>query len=201
MQPNLLLRCLLDMDRIQEKEIIARVTRGDTQAFSVLVDNYQNLIFHVVKRIVPAQMDGEDICQEVFVKVYRSIGSFKHQSKLSTWIAKIAYLTALNFLKRNKRSLTEDYPEDIVSLKTDQDSPEEQLSKKNISEYLNRLIEQLPEQYRLVLTLYHLEEFSIEEINDITGMPEGTIKSHLYRARKMLKDKIKDHLKDDYEER
>lgn len=189
------------MDRIQEKEIIARVTRGDTQAFSVLVDNYQNLIFHVVKRIVPAQMDGEDICQEVFVKVYRSIGSFKHQSKLSTWIAKIAYLTALNFLKRNKRSLTEDYPEDIVSLKTDQDSPEEQLSKKNISEYLNRLIEQLPEQYRLVLTLYHLEEFSIEEINDITGMPEGTIKSHLYRARKMLKDKIKDHLKDDYEER
>lgn len=189
------------MTMAEEKELTARIRKGDTNVFSLLVDTYQNLIFHVVKRVVPAQMDAEDVCQEVFVKVYRSIGSFKHQSKLSTWIAKIAYLTALNYAKKNKRSLTEDYPEDIISLKTDQDSPEEQLSKKNTAEYLNKLIEQLPEQYRLVLTLYHLEEFSIEEINDTTGMPEGTIKSHLYRARKMLKNRIKDHLKDDYEER
>lgn len=189
------------MDRIQEKEIIARVTKGDTQAFSVLVDNYQNLIFHVVKKILPRQMDAEDVCQEVFVKIYRGIGSFRQESKLSTWVAKIAYSTALNHLKKNKRSLTEDYPDDIINLSTERDSPEELLSKKNTSEYLNKLIDQLPEKYGLILTLYHLEEFSIEEINETTGMPEGTIKSHLYRARKMLKDKVKNYLKDDYEER
>ena len=185
----------------EEKEMIARIIKGDTNAFSALVGKYQNLIFHVVKRVVPEQMDAEDVSQEVFVKVYRSIGNFKHQSKLSTWIAKIAYLTALNHLKKYKRSLTEDYPEDVVSLKSDQDNPAEQLSKKNTSEYLNKLIEQLPEQYRIVVTLFHLEEFTVEEINETTGMPEGTIKSYLYRARKNLKDKIKDHLKDDYEER
>ncbi len=189
------------MNMIQEKEIIVRVTKGDTQAFSILVDKYQNLIFHVTKKILPEQMDAEDVCQEVFVKIYRSIGSFKHQSKLSTWIAKIAYLTALNHLKKNKRSLTEDYPEDILNLTTDRDSPEELLSKKDTAEYLNSLIDQLPKKYGLVLTLYHLEEFSIEEINRATGIPESTIKSHLYRARKMLKDKVMNYLKDDYEEK
>lgn len=189
------------MDRIQEKEIIARVTKGDTQAFSILVDNYQNLIFHVVKKILPSQMDAEDVCQEVFVKIYRSIGSFRQDSKLSTWIAKIAYSSALNHLKKNKRSLTEDYPDDLVNIKTDRDSPEKLLSKKDTSEYLNKLIDQLPEKYGLVLTLYHLEEFSIEEIHETTGIPEGTIKNYLFRARKMLKDKIKNYLKDDYGER
>lgn len=185
----------------EEKKMIAQIVNGDTIAFSLLVDKYQNLIFHVVKRVVPEQMDAEDVCQEVFVKVYRSIGSFKHQSKLSTWIAKIAYLTALNHVKKNKRSLTEDYPKDVISLQSNQDGPEEQLSKKNTSEYLNTLIEQLPEQYRIIVTLFHLEEFSLEEINETTGMPVGTIKNYLYRARKILKDKIKDTLKDDYEEK
>lgn len=189
------------MTMSEEKELIACIIKGDAYAFSLLVEKYQNLIFHVVKKILPIKIDAEDVCQEVFVKVYRSIGSFKHQSKLSTWIAKIAYLTALNYLKKSKRSLTEEYPEDILSLMSNQDSPEVQLNKKSTAEYLNKLIEQLPKEYSLVLTLYHLEEFSLQEINETTGMPEGTIKSHLYRARKMLKDKIKDHLKDDYEER
>ena len=178
--------------------MIALIIKGNTNAFTVLVDKYQNLIFHIVKKVVPRQMDAEDVSQEVFVKIFRSIKSFKNQSKLSTWIAKIAYLTALNHVKKNKRSLTEDYPEDIVSLKIDQDDPEQQLSKKNTTEYLNGIIEQLPEKYRVVLALFHLEEFSIEEIIETTGMPEGTVKNYLYRARKMLKDRIKDNIKDDY---
>lgn len=188
------------MTKAEERKMIARVIKGDTNAFSAVVDKYQSLIFHVVKRVVPGQMDAEDISQEVFVKVYRSIGSFNYQSKLSTWIAKIAYLTALNHVRKYKRNLTEKYPENIIRLRSDQDGPAEQLSKKNTAEYLNGLIDKLPEQYRIVVTLFHLEEFSVQEINETTGMPDGTIKSYLYRARKMLKDKIKDHLKDDYEE-
>ena len=199
MQPYLLLGCLFDMTIVEEKEMIAQIIKGDTQAFSILVDNYQNLIFHVIKKIIPQQMDVEDVCQEVFVKIYRSIKSFRHESKLSTWIAKIAYSTALNHMKKNKRKLTEDYPEDIINLKTDWYSPEELLSKKNTAEYLERLIDRLPEKYGLILTLYHLEEFSIAEINQTTGIPEGTVKNYLFRARKMLKDKVKNHLKDDYD--
>ncbi|PYF74728.1 RNA polymerase sigma-70 factor (ECF subfamily) [Pedobacter nutrimenti] len=189
------------MSMDEEKKIIVRIIKGDPKAFSLLVDKYQNLIFHITKGIVPEQMDAEDVCQEVFVKIYKSIGTFKYQSKLSTWIARITYFTALNYLKKSKRNATEDYPEDFLDLETDQDDPQELLIKKSTSAYINTLIGQLPENYRVVLTLYHLEEFSIEEISETTGMPEGTVKNYLFRARKLLKDIIAPHLKKDYEER
>ena len=183
---------------MEEKEIIALIAKGDTKAFSFLVDKYQNLIFSVVRKILPEQMDAEDVCQEVFVKIYKGIGSFKQQSKLSTWIAKIAYFTALNYLKKNRKNDAHDDLETTVTFEAESDRPDEALIKKNTAEYLNKLIARLPEQYRLILTLYHLQEFSIQEIHESTGIAVGTIKNYLFRARKMLKDKIKDYLKDDY---
>ncbi|KQC00386.1 RNA polymerase sigma factor [Pedobacter sp. Hv1] len=185
----------------EDRKIVMRLIMGDAKAFSVLVDRYQNLVFHVTKKIIPEQADAEDVCQEVFVKIHKNIGTFKYQSKLSTWIASIAYFTALNHLKKNKRYQNEDFTEDLLNIRTDQDDPEELLVKKSTTAYINKLIAQLPENYRVVLTLYHLEEFSIEEINETTGMPEGTIKNYLFRARKLLKDKVKHYLKEDYEER
>lgn len=184
---------------MEEKEIIDLIAKGDTKVFSFLVDKYQNLIFNIVKRILPVQMDTEDVCQEVFVKIYRGIGTFKHESKLSTWIAKIAYFTALNYLKKNKKSKTHSNIEDNKKINDGADGPYELLIKNNTSEYLNKLIACLPEQYRLILTLYHLEEFSIQEIHETTGMAQGTIKSCLFRARKMLKEKMEDYFKDSYE--
>lgn len=185
---------------MEEKEILALLVKGDTKAFSFLVDKYQNLIFNVVRRILPEQMDAEDVCQEVFVKVYKGIGSFKQQSKLSTWIAKIAYFTALNYLKKNRKNdANDDLERTKVIMEADTDRPDELLIKKNTAEYLNKLIARLPEQYRLILTLYHLQEFSIQEIHESTGIATGTIKNYLFRARKMLKDKVKNYLKGDYE--
>ncbi|AXG72407.1 ECF RNA polymerase sigma-E factor [Kordia sp. SMS9] len=183
---------------MEEKELIDLLKKGDTKAFSLLVDNYQNLIFNVVRRILPKQMDAEDVCQEVFVKIYKGVGSFKQESKLSTWIAKIAYFTALNYLKKNKKNDTHDDLENSFSVEADMDGPDEVLIKKNTTEYVHKLIAQLPEKYCVLLTLYHLEEFSIEEIHQTTGIAKGTIKSHLFRARKLLKDKIKAYLIDDY---
>lgn len=183
---------------MEEKEIISLIVKGDTRAFSFLVEKYQNLIFHVVRRILPGQMDAEDVCQEVFVKIYKSIGTFKQNSKLSTWIARIAYFTALNHLKKNKRYDTYDDLEITLTIESPVDGPDDILIKKNTAAHVNRMIAKLPEQYRLILTLFHLEEFSIEEIHETTGIPKGTIKSYLFRARKMLKDKIKDYLKDDW---
>lgn len=191
----------LNISMDEEHKIILRIIKGDTKAFSLLVDKYQNLIFHITKGIVREQMDAEDVCQEVFVKIHKSIGTFKYQSKLSTWIARITYFTALNHLKKSKRNFMEDYPEDLLDMEMNQDNPQELLIKKNTTAYINKLIGQLPENYRVVLTLFHLEEFSIEEINETTGMPEGTIKSYLFRARKLLKDKITNHLRENYEER
>jgi len=179
-----------------EKEVVSRILKGDFRAFELLVKQYEKLVFFVINRMVQHFQDKEDICQDVFIKVHQSLPKFQFQSKLSTWIARIAYLTAVDHLKKNKAERQADYPENIDNYHFTDDSPETELVKKDTSAYVNMLIEQMPLQYRTVLTLYHLNEFSIPEIEQITGIPEGTVKSNLFRARKLLKEKIEHDLKD-----
>jgi RNA polymerase sigma factor (sigma-70 family) len=183
---------------INEKEIILRILKGDKRAFSLLVDEYKRLIFHVVRRMVNDRDEVEDVCQEVFIKIYKHIGSFSHKSKLSTWIARIAYLASVDHLKKNKSHIYDHYQEsDHHHLAENDSTPDELLEQKDLSQYLNLLMLELPENYKMVLTLYHLEEFSIQEIESILNMPAGTVKSCLFRARALLKEKVKRYLKND----
>lgn len=184
-----------------EHRIILGIVKGDSRAFSLLVDRYDKLVFHLAKKVLTEQADAEDVAQEVFMKIHKSIGTFKFQSKLSTWIASITYFTAINHQKKSKRDFIEGYTEDALEIDDGQENPEELMVKKNAAQYLRQLTGQLPEKYRIVLTLFHLEEFSIEEIGETTGIPEGTIKNYLFRARRMLKDKITNHINRDYDER
>lgn len=184
-----------------ENEIISRVLHKDLRAFEILVKQYERLVFHVVGRLVHNYGDTQDICQEVFIKVHKNLGSFEFKSKLSTWIAKIAYLTAINYLKKYRNSGEDEVSEDMDKLHFTNEHPESVLEKKDTAAYVNMLIDQLPEQYRIVLTLYHLNEFSYQEIEDITEMPEGTIKSYLFRGRKLLKEKLEVYLKSEWHER
>jgi len=179
-----------------EEEIISRILAGDMQAFKILVNQYEKLVIHMVSRLIQNKEDIEDICQDVFIKVYKNLAGFKFQSKLSTWIAQIAYGTAINHLKKTsgKKSRTLAIA-DFENSHTTNDNPEYLLSKKNTSEFIHKEIEKLPVQYRTVLGLYHMNEFSYQEIEDITGMPAGTVKSYLFRARKLLKEKLEVYLK------
>ena len=178
-----------------EKEVVTRILNGDMRAFELLVKQYERLVFYVVHRLVKEQQAAEDICQEVFIKVYNSLVRFNFQSKLSTWIARIAYLTSINHLRKYNREKASDYPENIENYHFTADTPEQLLTRKDTANYVGQLILQLPEKYRTVLTLYHLNEFSGPEIEEITGMPEGTVKSYLFRARKLLKEKLEVYLK------
>jgi len=174
-----------------EEEIISRIVNGDMTAFKILVKQYEKLVTYMVYKLVQNKEDAQDICQDVFMKVYKCLPGFKFQSKLSTWIAQIAYRTALNHRKNvaGKRSLTDDIADFENYHKTNED-PESIMVKKNTSSFIHQQIEQLPVHYRVVLTLYHLNEFSYQEIEEITGMPEGTVKNYLFRARKLLKEKL-----------
>ncbi|MGZ3944047.1 MAG: RNA polymerase sigma factor [Mucilaginibacter sp.] len=180
-----------------EKEVVTSVLNGDLRAFELLVKQYEKLVFYVIHRLVKDQQAAEDICQEVFIKVYNSLARFSFQSKLSTWVARIAYLTAINYVRKYNREKASDYPEDIENYHFTVDTPEQLLTKKDTANYVEQLILQLPEKYRTVLTLYHLNEFSGPEIEEITGMPEGTVKSYLFRARKLLKEKLEVYLKNE----
>ncbi len=182
-----------------EREVVASILAGDVQAFERMVNEYQRLVYHVIDRLVKDGMDREDICQEVFIKVYRNLRSFQYRSKLSTWVASIAYRTALNYTRDNKR--VGQISLDDYEGAGEQDDPERIFTNKDTAGYLRRLIEELPLPYKSVLVLYHINEFSYPEIGQITGMPEGTVKSHLFRARKFLKDKLKSQYKDEYVKR
>lgn len=177
---------------MNDGELVQQVLNGNNNAFKFLVSKYQRLVVHVVGRIVQQNDEVEDICQEVFIKVFKTLKRFRGDSKLATWIATIAYNTAITHIRKKKRRGEVSYSEQPLLISSEKDTGLNQklIEKEEAKKYLLQLIETLPVNYRTVLTLFHLEEFSYKEIEEITGMPEGTIKSYLSRARKILKGKI-----------
>lgn len=178
-----------------EEKIIRDILKGNLNTFQAVVKQYQNLVYSILNRMLANNEDIEDVGQEVFIKVFENLKNFKKESKLSTWIAKIAYNVAINHLKKEKKNQFADIDESFQFHYTNE-TPETQLIGKEFTNYLNSLISELPVQYRTVITLYHLDEFSVQEIADITKFPEGTVKVYLFRARKLLKEKLQ---KDGYQ--
>lgn len=178
-----------------ENDLVSKILAGDLHAFGRLVSGYEKLVFNIVNRVIDHPEDVEDVCQEVFIKVYKGLRGFAFQSKLSTWIASIAHRTALNELKKNGRKGWMAPLEEPVHLLSGEDDPEKAVIRKDVSLYIQQLIEQMPSQYSLVITLFHIHEFSYQEIEEITGMPSGTVKGYLFRARKLLKEKLEGFLK------
>ena len=191
------------MDR--ERQLIDSVLAGNLRDFQTLVENYQRLVTHIVFRMVTNETDREEICQDVFIKVYQSLKNFKFQSKLSTWIGKIAHNTCINYLKKKKLPLYDDIitidhsysnsegnskPKDIDLTNQESQLPDEALISAEISGLLFKELNKLPAQYRAIVTLYHLDNMSYDEISAILELPLGTIKSYLFRARKLLKESI-----------
>ena len=175
------------------REIIDRVLSGDREAFRGLVESCQRLVTHIVFRMVPNETEREDICQEVFLKAYRNLAGFKHNCKFSTWIGQIAYNTSLNYLDKKKLALFDDItPEEMTfdSLPADSPWPSEVSEANELSECLRTEIANLPGHYATIVTLYHIEEMTYDEIGKIMKLPDGTVKSYLFRARKMLKERL-----------
>lgn len=178
---------------VDTKPLIEKSLAGDRNAFKTIIEANQRLVMHVVYKMVSNFSDVEDICQDVFVKVYQNLAGFQYNSKLSTWIAKIAYNTTINFLEKKKVPLFDDFsPEEVTldHLSGNGTAPDDFSEKGELSSILQYQIDHLPAQFRTILTLYHLDEMSYKEIGEIMDLPEGTVKSYLFRARKLLKDKL-----------
>ena len=177
---------------MEENQLIAQITAGNTHAFRFLVKKYERLVFHIVGRMLNQQADLEDVCQDVFIKVYKKLPEFRRESKLSTWIGTIAYREALDFLKKKKITF-----QDLQNLNArdsagliETNHPENIQTRAERIELIKKLISDLPPIYRTILSLYHIEELSYKEIEKITQMPEGTLKSYLHRARQLLKARL-----------
>lgn len=175
---------------MNDAELIKQILNGNSNAFTFLVTRYQKLVVHITGRLIQRQDELEDVCQDVFLKVYQNLGKYRNECKLSTWIATIAYNTGINYLRKFKKGV-EVNADDSVALRNLTDFKPDDPEKADLHRYIREQIELLPVHYRTVITLYHLEEFSYQEIEQITGMPEGTVKSYLFRAKALLKEKLK----------
>jgi len=180
---------------VEDEALISKVLEGDTESFRQLIKQHERLVAHMVSRIVRNSEDREELCQDVFLKVYDKLKEFNFKSKLSTWIATIAYRHAINHIRKkqisfNEQSEWEDFKEQFIA----NENLEEELADKDLEEHVMVYINQLPVHYRSVLTMYHVDGMSYQEIGKITGMPEGTVKNYLFRARNLLKEKIKKYL-------
>ena len=175
---------------MNDSELIGQILNGNMNAFTFLVNRYQKLVVHITGRLIQRHDELEDVCQEVFLKVYQNLGKYRSECKLSTWIATIAYNTSINYLRKFKKG-DEVNPDDSAALRNLTEYRPDDFETADLHRYIRDQIELLPIQYRTVLTLFYLEEFSYQEIEQITGMPEGTIKSYLFRAKALLKEKLK----------
>lgn len=180
---------------IDDKALVSQVLSGDRQAFRVLIKQHERLVGHMIARLIGQQEDREELCQDVFLKVYEKLGEFTFQSKLSTWIATIAYRHGINHLRKKKIEIRElpdeeNYREQFIS----SENVEENFSEHQLDGIVMNLIDQLPPQYKAILTMYHVQEMSYPEMVEITGLPEGTVKNYLFRARQLLKESVKKYL-------
>jgi RNA polymerase sigma factor (sigma-70 family) len=177
-----------------DKAIVTKILSGNTRDFAVIVKSTEKLVTQIVRKMTVNQDDQKDLVQDIYLKVYQNLSSFQYKSKLSTWIANIAYNTTINYLQKKKIPILdiEANPESKSALS---ENMEIEIFKKETLEILNIELNKLSPLYKTLLTLYHLEELSNREISAITELPEGTIKSYLYRARKILKDNITHHFK------
>jgi RNA polymerase sigma-70 factor (ECF subfamily) len=176
-----------------ERDLVREILAGGGDAFARLVRGYEGLVVHIVYRMAPNAEDRDDICQEVFLKIYRNLRGFRFESKLSTWIARVAYNTCMNHLDKKRELLLEEFRPDLETLDelpSDAGWPDEVAESRDVSKRLRTEIDALPVAYRTILTLYHLEQMSYDEIGQIMDLPEGTVKSHLFRARKRLRARL-----------
>ena len=175
---------------MDDHELIRQILNGNMNCFTFLVNRYRKLVVHITGRLIQRRDEIEDVSQEVFLKVYQNLSKYRNDCKLSTWIATIAYNSACNHMRKYKK-YDETIPDDssiLGSLKEFKTTEYEQI---DFHRYIRDQIELLPVQYRTVITLFHLDEFSYNEIEQITGMAEGTVKSYLFRAKVILKEKLK----------
>ncbi len=174
-------------------ELVNQIKKGNTNAYKYLVNKYQRLVFNIAFKLsFDSQVDIEDIAQEVFIKVYKNINQFRQDSKLSTWIASITWKTSIDFNRKNSRGKI-NYTDEIEVFENFAVIKNNHPNNLEIKSIVRNTIDKLPPHFRTVLTLYYLEEFTYPEIQEITSMPLGTIKSYLNRARKAFREMIENN--------
>lgn len=178
-----------------DQHYIKKVLEGDANAFAVLVNRYKDLIFTLALRMTNNREEAEEVSQDTFIKIYKSLVKFKGDSKFSTWVYRVAYNTCLDRLKKLKRTqntveINEYTEHQVVSLDNALEAMEVNERKQAIQDCLNLL----PSEDGFLLTLYYFEEQSLEEIAKVVNLKPNNVKVKLYRSRKKLTTILRERL-------
>lgn len=174
-------------------ETIQRAQQGDTAAFEQLVNTHAAFVYNLALRTLQNEREAEDVTQETFMRVWRGIGRFRAEANFQTWLYRIVVNLCYNRLPKLKRELAAVEVEDVV-LVDEQVGVERAVLSAEIATQLQSAITNLPDTQRLVITLRHQQGMSYDEIAAITDLPLGTIKTHIFRARKALKIALQPYL-------
>jgi RNA polymerase sigma-70 factor, ECF subfamily len=172
-----------------DAELVAASRDGDQDAFAQLVQRHQRRVFNLVFRIVQEYEEANEITQETFLAAWQGLPSFRGDARFSTWLYRIAYNCSLRQLEQRKRdkALQAAIQAEQISVERDEQA---QVEAHDCQALVREQLSTLPAKYRIVLILRHLQEMTYEEIAEILTMPIGTIKTHLFRARNLLKERL-----------
>jgi RNA polymerase sigma-70 factor (ECF subfamily) len=178
---------------LDDQQLVTASKRGDQDAFAQLVQRYQRRIFNLVYRMLQQYEEASEITQETFLAAWQGLPSFRGEARFATWLYRIAYNCALKQLETRKRDRALQ-----VALQAEQALESEdnfarasaQIDEHEQQAFVQEHLSHLPAKYRIVLILRHLQDMTYEEMAEILTMPVGTIKTHLFRARNLLKERL-----------
>ena len=191
-----------DAEELAERKFIERLVRRDERAFNELVELYEARVFRLLHRMLGRRDEAEDMAQEVFVQIFKAVGTFRGESELSTWIYRVSVNLCKNRMKYLSRRhadgedelepVAERAPLDQAKGVTfgDVAQPDHLVEGYQLEHVVQMCIAELEPDFREVLILRDVEDLSYEELSEITGLPDGTVKSRLHRARSMLKANV-----------
>lgn len=188
-------RLILSMSKVEDQFYINKVLNGDVNSFSILVDRYKDLIFTIAIRMLKNREEAEEVAQDIFVKIFKSLSKFKGDSKFSTWIYKIAYNTCLDVLKKyNKQNnfipIDEYLEKQIPELENIFDT----LVLKEQQVIIQKCLSLLSYEESILLTLYYYEDQSLEEIAKVLNINQNNAKVKLFRIRKKFESILRNQL-------
>jgi RNA polymerase sigma-70 factor (ECF subfamily) len=186
------------MDMNSDQIYIDKVLSGDTNAFAYLINKYKDMTYTIAIKIVKSHEDAEEVAQDSFLKAYEKLNTFKGNAKFSTWLYTIVYRNSITKI-RKKKVATSDIDDYVIDNHSEGDDfPQiEAMKNEEQQKYVREAIDKLPEKDAVLITLFYMNDNSVEEIEQITGLSESNVKVKLFRARKKLNQELSGLLKEE----
>ncbi|MCW8802986.1 MAG: sigma-70 family RNA polymerase sigma factor [Ignavibacteriaceae bacterium] len=178
------------MRNLSDQEIIESVIKGNDSDYSIIVDRYKNKAFSMLKRMLKNEFDAEEVLQDCFLKAFNSLNTFKGEAKFSTWFYRIVYNTTLTKLSSKKRKTETEMSSVEEHFDLESEYRSDEIEMKDVNQLIHDTISKLPERYSAIITMFYLNEMSIQEISEVMQITVSNVKVMLHRSRNTLRDLI-----------